>query len=106
MTAGEAWQASKGRMPALFGVVGLMALVMLAPVAVIAAVVAVLVSTGLTGSSDSVGGLVAPVLAVMILLYRLCAVLQDAFRVRARGRGAGGQRADRRPAPLVAPGDG
>lgn len=67
MTAGEAWQASKGRMPALFGVVGLMALVMLAPVAVIAAVVAVLVSTGLTGSSDSVGGLVALFLAVMIL---------------------------------------
>jgi hypothetical protein len=66
MTAGEAWQASKTRMPALFGVVGLMALVMLAPVAVIAAVFAVLISAGLADSPDAAGGLVVLLLVLMI----------------------------------------
>ncbi|MFI7450852.1 glycerophosphoryl diester phosphodiesterase membrane domain-containing protein [Nonomuraea sp. NPDC049714] len=78
MTAGEAWQASKGRMPALFGVVGLMALVMLAPVAVIAAVFAVLISSGLAGSPDAVGGLV--VLFLVLMIFYIAYVLF--FRAR------------------------
>ncbi len=68
MTAKEAWQASKSRMPALFGVVGLMALVMIAPLAVIAAVFAVLFSSGVGGSSDAAGGLML-LLVLLLLLY-------------------------------------
>ncbi|MFG2073973.1 hypothetical protein [Nonomuraea maritima] len=45
MSAGEAWRLSRGRMPALFGVLGLMAVIMVAPLIVfVVLVVAVVVS--------------------------------------------------------------
>src|SRR5690606_3211932 len=58
ITTQEAWQRTKGRLPALFGVVGLMALIMLAPVAVMVAVLVVAISADAAGSPAAAGGMI------------------------------------------------
>ncbi|MEU4571828.1 hypothetical protein ACBI99_11600 [Nonomuraea sp. ATR24] len=68
MTAGEAWQATRSRMPALFGVVGLMTLIMLAPLALIVLLVVALVAGGFGGTPESAGGLILLFL-LLLLLY-------------------------------------
>jgi hypothetical protein len=69
ITAAEAWRLTKGRMPALFGVVALMALVMLAPLVVVVMLFwALAASGGLDGGSPGeVGGLLVMFLLVMLL---------------------------------------
>ncbi|MEV4833253.1 glycerophosphoryl diester phosphodiesterase membrane domain-containing protein [Nonomuraea sp. NPDC049486] len=68
ITTQEAWQTTRRRLPALFGVVGLLALIMLAPVAVMAAVLVVAFGTVAGGSPEAAGGLLLLFL-LMIVLY-------------------------------------
>ncbi|GAB2917019.1 membrane protein [Nonomuraea fastidiosa] len=63
ITAGEAWQLSKSRVPALFGVVGLMTLIMIIPVVVFAVLV-----IGLSVSGASGGGMLGATL-LFLLFY-------------------------------------
>ncbi|MGN9836882.1 glycerophosphoryl diester phosphodiesterase membrane domain-containing protein [Nonomuraea sp. H19] len=70
ITAGEAWQLVKGRIPALFGVVGLMAVIMLVPLIVfVLLVVAIATNT----SADSWGWLLGltVVLGIAYVAYAL-----------------------------------
>lgn len=62
MSAAEAWQLSKRRMPALFGVLGLMAVIMAAPLIVFAVLVAAIV---MSASAEMLG------LASLLLLLML-----------------------------------
>ncbi|MDR8414258.1 glycerophosphoryl diester phosphodiesterase membrane domain-containing protein [Nonomuraea sp. 3-1Str] len=64
ITAGEAWRLTRGRLPALFGMVGLLAVVMVVPVLVFALILWALAGAG----SLSEGGLIGVVL-LMALLY-------------------------------------
>ncbi|SEG66539.1 Membrane domain of glycerophosphoryl diester phosphodiesterase [Nonomuraea solani] len=66
LTAGEAWQLVKGRVPALFGVVGLMAAIMLAPVIVYALIV---VAFAMNATSAGDLGWLALITIVFIVLY-------------------------------------
>lgn len=69
VTAAEAWQATKGRIPALFGVAVLVGLIMLVPVVLlVVVVVAIFVGGGLGDSAEAVGGLMA-LLFVLSVLY-------------------------------------
>lgn len=66
ITAVEAWHLTKGRLPALFGVVGLMAAMMIAPlIALVVLMYALAVSVS---SSDGVGVLLG-VMALFVLLF-------------------------------------
>ncbi|MFF0307573.1 glycerophosphoryl diester phosphodiesterase membrane domain-containing protein [Streptosporangium sp. NPDC004379] len=57
-TAGEAWRLSRGRMPALFGLVALEALLMLVPVVLISLVIVALANAGAgAGTAVAVGAL-------------------------------------------------
>jgi hypothetical protein len=66
ITATEAWHLSKGRIPALFGVVGLMAVIMIVPVILFAAIMIALVTNF---SSNEGVGLIIGVALLFILLY-------------------------------------
>ncbi|WP_113703192.1 glycerophosphoryl diester phosphodiesterase membrane domain-containing protein [Nonomuraea lactucae] len=69
ITAAEAWRLTKGRVPALFGVVGLMAVILLAPLVVIGLLVWALIASGTPDpSSGAVGGILA-ISLVLVLLY-------------------------------------
>jgi len=57
ITIQEAWQATRKRVPALFGVVGLLTLIMLAPLAVMAALLVAMFSTGDSSTAAVLGGL-------------------------------------------------
>jgi hypothetical protein len=61
ITASEAWQLTKGRVPALFGVVALMAVIMLVPLVVFVGVMVAIFATG--------GGSPAGLAVVMILFF-------------------------------------
>ncbi|MFD1542136.1 glycerophosphoryl diester phosphodiesterase membrane domain-containing protein [Nonomuraea guangzhouensis] len=66
ISAGEAWQLTKGRAPALFGVVGLMAVIMLVPLVVFVLIIVAVIATGTgDGSPAAVGG----VTVISVLLY-------------------------------------
>ncbi|MFG1703563.1 glycerophosphoryl diester phosphodiesterase membrane domain-containing protein [Nonomuraea sp. M3C6] len=64
ITAGEAWQLVKGRVPALFGVVGLMAVIMLVPVIVF---VLLMVALAMNASADSFGWMAALTILFVIV---------------------------------------
>ncbi|MEV0198235.1 glycerophosphoryl diester phosphodiesterase membrane domain-containing protein [Nonomuraea sp. NPDC050691] len=64
ITAGEAWRLTRGRLPALFGVVGLLVVIMAVPLVVFAAIVWAVYVTG----TLSAGGLLGLVL-LMVVLY-------------------------------------
>ncbi len=68
MTASEAWQATKSRMPALFGVVGLMTLIMLAPLVLLGVLLWAVVAGGGVDSPEAAGGLIV-VFLLLLLLY-------------------------------------
>ncbi|MEV1172641.1 glycerophosphoryl diester phosphodiesterase membrane domain-containing protein [Nonomuraea sp. NPDC049784] len=65
LSAGEAWQLVKGRVPALFGVVGLMAAIMVVPLIVFALLFVAIV---MNASSDSFG-LLAGLILLFIVVY-------------------------------------
>ncbi|MER6580128.1 glycerophosphoryl diester phosphodiesterase membrane domain-containing protein [Nonomuraea sp. NPDC001023] len=67
ITAAEAWHLSKGRLPALFGVVGLMAVMMVVPLIVLTLVVVAL-AMNVSSSSEGVG-LTLGVLVLFVLLF-------------------------------------
>ncbi|MEU8248177.1 glycerophosphoryl diester phosphodiesterase membrane domain-containing protein [Nonomuraea sp. NPDC048916] len=79
MTAGEAWQLTRSRIPALFGVVGLMAVIMLVPLLVIAALIAAMIMSGATDSSGGRAGLVAVVLVSLVLYLGYALVFKARF---------------------------
>ncbi|GAA2286439.1 hypothetical protein GCM10010149_35710 [Nonomuraea roseoviolacea subsp. roseoviolacea] len=64
ITAGEAWRLTRGRLPALFGMVGLLVAVLLVPLVAFAAILVALYATGSVS-----GGPLAAILLVMVLLY-------------------------------------
>ncbi|MBF8189344.1 glycerophosphoryl diester phosphodiesterase membrane domain-containing protein [Nonomuraea sp. K274] len=64
ITAGEAWQLVKGRIPALFGVVGLMAVIMIVPMILF---VVLLVALAANTGQDGLGLLALLVIAFVIL---------------------------------------
>ncbi|NUW41091.1 glycerophosphoryl diester phosphodiesterase membrane domain-containing protein [Nonomuraea rhodomycinica] len=64
ITAGEAWRLTRGRLPALFGMVGLLVAVLAVPLVAFLGILLALYATG----SVSGGGLAA-LLLVMVLLY-------------------------------------
>ncbi|WP_433437928.1 glycerophosphoryl diester phosphodiesterase membrane domain-containing protein [Nonomuraea sp. CA-141351] len=64
LSAGEAWQLVKGRVPALFGVVGLMAAIMVVPLIVFALL---FVAIAMNASSDSFGALVGLILLFIVV---------------------------------------
>ncbi|GGT03149.1 glycerophosphoryl diester phosphodiesterase membrane domain-containing protein [Nonomuraea spiralis] len=66
ITAAEAWHLSKGRLPALFGVVGLMAVMMIVPLAVLVLVVAALAMS--VNSADG-AGLILGVVVLFLLAF-------------------------------------
>ncbi|NUT08923.1 MAG: hypothetical protein HOQ38_00490 [Nonomuraea sp.] len=66
ITAVEAWHLSKGRLPALFGVVGLMAAMMLAP---LIALVLVMYALAVNVSSSDGVGLMLGVMALFVILF-------------------------------------
>ncbi|WP_240776955.1 glycerophosphoryl diester phosphodiesterase membrane domain-containing protein [Nonomuraea basaltis] len=66
ITAGEAWQLVKGRIPALFGVVGLMAVIMLVPVIVF---VLLMVAISLNATSTDSIGLVLGLTVLFLIVY-------------------------------------
>ncbi|MGP4096284.1 glycerophosphoryl diester phosphodiesterase membrane domain-containing protein [Nonomuraea sp. KM90] len=70
ISAGEAWQLVRSRVPALFGVVGLMAVIMLVPVLVF---VLVMVAITLNASADDLGWIVglSIVFAIAYIAYYL-----------------------------------
>ncbi|GGO75729.1 glycerophosphoryl diester phosphodiesterase membrane domain-containing protein [Nonomuraea cavernae] len=67
MTAGEAWQLTRGRVPALFGVVGLMAVIMLVPLLALGGIIAALIVSGAAESSGGQAALVAITLVGLVL---------------------------------------
>ncbi|WP_250904744.1 glycerophosphoryl diester phosphodiesterase membrane domain-containing protein [Nonomuraea sp. NEAU-A123] len=69
ISAGEAWQLTKGRVPALFGVVGLMAVIMLVPLAVIALLIVAVIATGTGDGSPAAAGGVFVISMLLLLLY-------------------------------------
>ncbi|MFF0862931.1 glycerophosphoryl diester phosphodiesterase membrane domain-containing protein [Nonomuraea sp. NPDC003560] len=66
ITAAEAWHLSKGRLPALFGVVGLMAAMMVVPLIVLTLVV---VALAMNVSSSEGVGLTIGVMGLFVLLF-------------------------------------
>ncbi|MEU0566289.1 glycerophosphoryl diester phosphodiesterase membrane domain-containing protein [Nonomuraea sp. NPDC005983] len=78
ITAAEAWRLTKGRVPALFGVVGLMAVILVVPLAVIALVFVALIMSGVGSSYGEAGALLGLGLVSMILY--ICYALY--FRTR------------------------
>src|SRR5690606_18770617 len=79
ITTQEAWQRTKGRLPALFGVVGLMALIMLAPVAVMVAVLVVAISADAAGSPAAAGGMILLFLLLLVLYIGYVLVFRTRF---------------------------
>lgn len=69
ISAGEAWQLTKGRVPALFGVVGLMAVIMLVPLAVIALLIVAIIATGTGDDSPAAAGGVIVISVLLLILY-------------------------------------
>ncbi|MEV0628128.1 glycerophosphoryl diester phosphodiesterase membrane domain-containing protein [Nonomuraea wenchangensis] len=63
LTAGEAWQLVKGRVPALFGVVGLMVVIMAVPL-----IAFVVIGVALVANGTGAGGLLG-LIAVFFILY-------------------------------------
>ncbi|TMR07890.1 hypothetical protein ETD86_50090, partial [Nonomuraea turkmeniaca] len=66
ITAGEAWQLVKGRVPALFGVVGLMAVIMLVPMVVF---VLLIVAISMSSTGEGAIGLVIGLTILFIIVY-------------------------------------
>ncbi|NUW30099.1 glycerophosphoryl diester phosphodiesterase membrane domain-containing protein [Nonomuraea sp. SMC257] len=64
ITAGEAWRLTRGRLPALFGMVGILVAVLLVPL-----VAFVLILVALYATRSVSGGGLAAVVLVMVLLY-------------------------------------
>ncbi|WP_219464251.1 glycerophosphoryl diester phosphodiesterase membrane domain-containing protein [Nonomuraea rhizosphaerae] len=94
ITAAEAWQLTKSRLPALFGVVGLMALMVVIPLAVFVLLIAALIAAGVgDGSSGQVGVIIAVTLLLGVLYLAYALVIQTRFAFAApavvlEGRGA------------------
>ncbi|MFI6733931.1 glycerophosphoryl diester phosphodiesterase membrane domain-containing protein [Nonomuraea sp. NPDC050451] len=89
ITAGEAWQLVKGRVPALFGVVGLMAVIMLVPLVVIVLLI-VVIAMNVSGGAGVVLGLTL-LFMVAYFAYYLFFTTRFAFAspiVVLEGRGA------------------
>ncbi|MEV0591252.1 DUF7544 domain-containing protein [Nonomuraea cavernae] len=79
MTAGEAWRLTRGRVPALFGVVALMAVIMLVPLLVLGGVVAAMIVSGATESSGGQAALVAVTLVALVLYLGYALVFKTWF---------------------------
>ncbi|WP_226898900.1 glycerophosphoryl diester phosphodiesterase membrane domain-containing protein [Nonomuraea phyllanthi] len=72
ISAGEAWQLAKGRVPALFGVVGLMAVIMIVPMVLfIGVMVALFMSSASAGATGWMVGLGTLLFIVVYLAYYL-----------------------------------
>ncbi|MEU8145518.1 glycerophosphoryl diester phosphodiesterase membrane domain-containing protein [Nonomuraea sp. NPDC048901] len=69
ISAGEAWQLTKSRVPALFGVVGLMAVIMLVPLVVIALIIVAVIATGAGDDSPAAAGGVLVITGLLLILY-------------------------------------
>ncbi|MBN6052649.1 glycerophosphoryl diester phosphodiesterase membrane domain-containing protein [Nonomuraea sp. RK-328] len=64
ITAGEAWRLTRGRLPALFGMVGLLVVVMVVPLVVFAAILWALLATGSLSAGATAG-----IVLLMVVLY-------------------------------------
>ncbi|MER7501294.1 glycerophosphoryl diester phosphodiesterase membrane domain-containing protein [Nonomuraea pusilla] len=80
ITAGEAWRLTKGRIPALFGVVALTGLILLAPLALFAVLLVLMVTAAV--ASDEPSGLVGPFLGLTVLFVLLYIAYVLFFRTR------------------------
>ncbi|MER6943271.1 glycerophosphoryl diester phosphodiesterase membrane domain-containing protein [Nonomuraea sp. NPDC000554] len=83
ITAAEAWRLTKGRIPALFGVVGLMAVIMLVPLAVIALVFVALIMSGAGSGSGQAGALLGLGLVFMLLYIGYALYFRTRFALAA-----------------------